>query len=57
MRIVARRDFLKAVSALSFAALGGRAVDVFAQQDVLRVGVVHQFPIGELGWETQHALG
>jgi hypothetical protein len=22
-----------------------------------RVGVMHQFPIGELGWETQHALG
>ena len=52
MRIVARRDFLKAASVL-----GGRVLDVFTQPDVLRVGVVHQFPIHELSWETQHALG
>lgn len=57
MRIETRRDFLKSASSLGIAALSGRAVDVFAQQEVLRVGVVHQFPIGEVGWETQHALG
>jgi simple sugar transport system substrate-binding protein len=57
MRIITRRDFLRSASALSLAAFGGRAVETFAQQQVLRVGVVHQFPIGELGWETQHALG
>lgn len=57
MRIVTRRDFLQSASALGIAALGGRSIDAFAQQDVLRVGVVHQFPIGEVGWETQHALG
>src|SRR6185503_11732356 len=53
---VNRRDFLKSASSLGIAAIGARAVDAFAQ-DVLNVGVVHQFPIGEVGWETQHALG
>jgi basic membrane protein A len=57
MRIVTRRNFLKSASALGLTALGGRTLDAFAQQEVLRVGVVHQFPIGEVGWETQHALG
>jgi basic membrane protein A and related proteins len=56
MRIVNRRDFLKGASSLGIAALGAGAVDAFAQ-DVLAVGVVHQFPIGEIGWEAQHALG
>ncbi len=57
MRIVTRRDFLKAASSLGVVALGGRAIDAIGQQGELRVGVVHQFPIGEVGWETQHALG
>lgn len=57
MRIVTRRDFLRSASSLGIAALAGPATDAFAQQNVLRVGVVHQFPIGEVGWETQHALG
>jgi simple sugar transport system substrate-binding protein len=56
MHIVNRRDFLKGASSLGIAALGARAVDAFAQS-VLNVGVVHQYPIGEVGWETQHALG
>lgn len=57
MRILPRRDFLKTASSLGVAALGGRSLDVLAQQEVLKIGVVHQFPIGELGWETQQALG
>ena len=56
MRIVSRRDFLNRASSLGLAALGGSALDAFAQQEMLRVGVVHQFPIGDVGWETQHAL-
>ena len=56
MNIVTRRDFLKSTSAMGIAAASGRTLDVLAQ-DVMRVGVVHQFPIGEVGWETQHALG
>lgn len=59
MLILPRREFIKATSSLGIAALAGRSADLFAQQqkDVLKVGVVHQFPIGEVGWETQHALG
>jgi len=56
MRTIARRDFLKSASALGLAAAGGRALEAFGQQGVLRVGIVHQYPIGDVGWETQHAL-
>lgn len=56
MRIIDRREFLKSASSLGVAALGARAIDAFAQ-DVLNIGVVHQFPVGEVGWETQQALG
>src|SRR5206468_11837309 len=56
VRIVTRRDFLQSASALGAVALGARSADALAQGP-LRVGVVHQFPIGEVGWETQHALG
>lgn len=57
MRILPRREFLKTTSSLGVAALGLGSFDARAQQDVLKIGVVHQFPIGEVGWETQHALG
>ena len=57
MEIITRREFLKAASALGTGAIAGRSLDALAQQDVLKVGVVHQYPIGEVGWETQHALG
>jgi simple sugar transport system substrate-binding protein len=57
MEIVTRRAFLKGASALGLATLGGRTLDAFAQDDVLKVGVVHQYPIGEVGWEAQHAQG
>jgi simple sugar transport system substrate-binding protein len=57
MEIITRREFLKAASAFGAVATAGRSLDAFAQQEVLKVGVVHQYPIGEVGWETQHALG
>jgi simple sugar transport system substrate-binding protein len=57
MQIITRREFLKAASALGAVATAGRSLDAFAQQEVLKVGVVHQYPIGDVGWETQHALG
>jgi len=57
MQFVTRRQFLKNASALSVATLGGRVLDAAAQQEVLKVGVVHQYPIGEVGWEAQHAQG
>jgi basic membrane protein A and related proteins len=57
MRVLHRREFIKTASSLGAAALAARPLDVLAQQDVLKIGVVHQFPIGEVGWETQHALG
>lgn len=57
MRILPRRDFLKTASTLGLAAIGGRPLAALAQAEPLRIGVVHQFPIGEVGWETQHALG
>lgn len=56
MRIVARRDFLRTASAAGLASLAGGPL-ALAQPQPLRIGVVHQFPIGEVGWETQHALG
>lgn len=57
MRTLPRRNFLKTASSLGVAAMGLRSLDAFAQREVLKIGVVHQFPIGELGWETQQALG
>ena len=58
MHIIDRRDFLKRATALGIAALNGKTLDgLAAQQGVLKVGVVHQFPIGEVGWEAQHAQG
>ena len=57
MRIATRREFLRGASMLAAAAAGGTALEAFGQQASLKVGVVHQFPIGDVGWETQHALG
>ncbi|MDQ2948749.1 MAG: BMP family ABC transporter substrate-binding protein, partial [Acidobacteriota bacterium] len=57
MQIVTRRDFLRGASSFGVAMLGATAFDMAAAQDVLKVGVVHQFPIGDVGWETQQMLG
>jgi len=55
MKIVTRREFLKSSGALGVAAAAGGVVDAFGQAPLM-VGVVHQFPIGDVGWETQHSL-
>lgn len=55
MTVFTRRTFLQGTAALGAAAAGGRAFDAFAAEEVLKVGVVHQGPIGDVGWEAHHA--
>jgi simple sugar transport system substrate-binding protein len=50
MSHISRRNFLKR-SAVGVAAVSVGAPDLFAQQAVLKIGVVHQGPISDTGWE------
>ena len=51
-----RRTFLKGTSAvLGSATVFGQLREVVAEEK-LRIGVVHLGPIGDVGWEAQHAL-
>jgi basic membrane protein A len=56
MKIVTRREFLKGSAALGMAAATAGSREALGQQGPLLVGIVHQFPIGDVGWETQHDL-
>jgi simple sugar transport system substrate-binding protein len=50
MPYLTRRDLLR-TSATGFAATIGGATNLLAQDAVLKVGVVHQGPISDTGWE------
>ena len=51
---ITRRNFL--LSSAAGATVGfGPTLKAFAQDPVLKVGVVHQGPIADLGWEAFHA--
>lgn len=51
---ITRRNFL--LSSAAGATIGfGPSLKAFAQDAVLKVGVVHQGPIADLGWEAFHA--
>ena len=58
MSNVSRRVFLQGTAAVvGIAAAGGHSLKAFGQESTLKVGVAHQGPIGDVGWEKQHALG
>jgi len=52
---VSRRNFLTGTAALGIAAAAPGSKLAFGQESTLKVGVVHQGPIGDVGWEAHHA--
>ena len=51
-----RRTFLKGTAAVLGSATVLGPLQKIAAEEKLRIGVVHLGPIGDVGWEAQHAL-